>query len=270
MVDSSTDSDCVLIEVRDRVALITLNRPERLNAITSEMGSAYARALREADADPNVRVAVITGAGRGFCSGADLSVLAQGPEALDGFVSETAWEELPTGALEVGIPVVMAVNGAAAGLGFVIALTGDVCFASPSARFISAFSRLGLVAEYGAAWLLPRMVGRQRAAELLLSGRPVDAVEAERIGLVQGVHEDVVAAALAWATDVATHCSPASLATMKRQLSRADSAGMRASIAESLQLMRESFRGPDLAEALMAKAAARAPEFAPRAADQSS
>lgn len=270
MADTTAPHDSVLVEVRDRVALITLNRPERLNALTADMGAAYARALRDADADPDVRVAVVTGAGRGFCSGADLSVLAQGPEALDGFVSETAWDDLPTGALEVGIPVVMAVNGAAAGLGFVIALTGDVCLASPSARFISAFSRLGLVAEYGAAWLLPRMVGRQRAAELLLSGRAVDAAEAERIGLVQGVHDDVVTAALAWATDVARHCSPASLATMKRQMSRADSAAMGESIAESLQLMRASFRGPDLAEALMAKAAGRPPDFAARSADQSS
>lgn len=253
--------ESVLVEVRDRVALITLNRPDRLNALTSDMGAAYARALRDADADPRVRVAVVTGAGRGFCSGADLSVLAQGPEALDGFVSDTSWDDLPTGALDVGIPVVMAVNGAAAGLGFVIALTGDVCFASPSARFISAFSRLGLVAEYGAAWLLPRMVGRQRAAEILLSGRSIDAEEAERIGLVQGVHADVVGAAMAWAADVATHCSPSSLATMKQQLCAADQAELKTSIEESLRLMRDSFRGPDLAEALLAKAAGRAPEF---------
>ena len=251
----------VLVEVRDRVAIITLNRPDLLNAINAEMGSAYAAALRDADADPGVRVAVVTGAGRGFCSGADLSVLAQGPEALEAFVAESAWEDLPTGALDVSIPVVMAVNGPAAGLGFVIALTGDVCFASPTARFISAFSRLGLVAEYGVAWLLPRMIGRQRAAEILLSGRAIDSREAERIGLVQGVHDDVVTAAIEWASDVATHCSPHSLRTMKRQLSAADEAGFRETLLTSLQLMRESFRGPDLAEALVAKAAGRSPDF---------
>ena len=251
----------VLMEVRDRVALITLNRPDRLNALNSEMGPAYARALHEADAHPDVRVAVVTGAGRGFCSGADLSVLAMGPDALEGFVSETTPENLPTGALDVSIPVVMAINGPAAGLGFVIALTGDVCFASPTARFISAFSRLGLVAEYGVAWLLPRMVGRQRAAEILLSGRPIDALEAERIGLVQGIHEDVVGAAMIWAHDVAAHCSPRSLETIKRQLSAAEGESRDESIQQSLRLMRESFRGPDLAEALLAKAAGRAPDF---------
>jgi enoyl-CoA hydratase/carnithine racemase len=251
----------VLVEVRDHVALITLNRPDRLNAMTPQMGAAYAGALRGASTDPDVRVAVVTGAGRGFCSGADLSVLAAGPEALENFVSEAPRDELPTVALEVDIPVVMAVNGAAAGLGFVMALTGDVCLASPTARFISAFSRLGLVAEYGVAWLLPRMVGRQRAAEILLSGRSLDAAEAERIGLVAGVHDDVVGAAMDWARDVAAHCSPASLATMKAQLRAAEDTDLAESTAASLRLMRESFRGPDLAEALLAKAQGRAPDF---------
>lgn len=259
----------VLIELRDRVALITLNRPDRLNAVHAEMGAAYASCLREVDADPRVRVAVVTGAGRGFCSGADLSVLASGPDALEGFVSESARDDLPTGALDVDIPVVMAVNGPAAGLGFVMALTGDVCLASPSARFISAFSRLGLVAEYGIAWLLPRMIGRQRAAELLLSGRTVDAEEALRIGLVQGIHDDVVGAALAWADDVARHCSPRSLATMKRQLSAAGASDLPTALDDSLLLMRDSFRGPDLAEALIAKSSGREPEFGP-ASGQSS
>lgn len=251
----------IAVDVIDHVAVITLNRPERLNALTPEMGAEYAAALHRADADPDVRVAVVTGAGRGFCSGADLGVLAQGSDALDGFVAQTTEANLPTSALTVGIPVVMAVNGPAAGLGFVIALTGDVCFASPQARFISAFSRLGLVAEYGIAWLLPRLVGRQRAAEILLSGRPIDADEALRLGLVQAIHDDALEAAMTWARDVAAHCSPSSLRTIKRQLIDADSAGLRDSSMASLLLMRESFRGPDLAEALIAKAERRPPSF---------
>jgi enoyl-CoA hydratase/carnithine racemase len=251
----------VLVSIDQGVALITLNRPDKLNALTPEMGVAYASALLEAAADPRVRVAVVTGAGRGFCSGADLSVLAQGPEALDGFVAQTSDDVLPTTALTVDIPVVMAVNGAAAGLGFVIALTGDVCFASPQARFISAFSRLGLVAEYGVAWLLPRMIGRQRAAEILLSGRPLDADEAWRLGIVHSVHDDCLGAAMDWARDVAAHCSPSSLRTIKRQLSDADTEGLDPSTTASLALMRESFSGPDLAEALVAKAERRPPSF---------
>ena len=254
-------SDTIHVEVDQGVALITFHRPDRLNALTPQMGEEYAAAVRAANADPDVRVAVVTGAGRGFCSGADLSVLAQGPQALDGFVGQTTQENLPTAALDVDIPVVMAVNGPAAGLGFVIALTGDLCLASPQARFISAFSRLGLVAEYGVAWLLPRIVGRQRASEILLSGRAIDAEEAVHLGLVQGVHDDVVDAALTWARDVARHCSPSSLAIIKRQLREADTATMASSTAESLALMRESFRGADLPEALLAKAAGRAPDF---------
>ena len=105
------------------------------------------------------------------------------------------------------------------------------------------------------------MVGRQRAAEILLSGRPIDAIEAERIGLVQGIHEDVVGAAMTWGHDVAAHCSPRSLETIKRQLSAAEGESRDESIQQSLRLMRESFRGPDLAEALLAKAAGRAPDF---------
>lgn len=258
---SPDNSEDVLVSIDQGVALITLNRPDKLNALTPQMGIAYASALLQAAADPDVRVAVVTGAGRGFCSGADLSVLAQGPEALDGFVAQTSDDVLPTLALHVDIPVVMAVNGAAAGLGFVIALTGDVCFASPQARFISAFSRLGLVAEYGVAWLLPRMIGRQRAAEILLSGRPIDAQEAQRAGIVHAVHDDVVAAAMDWARDVAAHCSPASLRTIKAQLAASDTADFATSTRESLALMRESFRGPDLAEALLAKASRRPPAF---------
>lgn len=251
----------VLYEVRDRVALITLNRPDRLNAITADMGTAYADALHRADDDPGVRVAVVTGAGRGFCSGADLSVLAQGPEALESFTADQPFETLPTCALTTRIPVVMAVNGPAAGLGFVMAISGDVCFASPQARFISAFSRLGLVAEYAVAWLLPRQIGRQRAAEILLSGRSVDANEALRVGLVHSVTDDVVQTALDWATDVAANCSPRSLATMKRQLDDADRLSLRDSMAESLTLMAASFRQPDLAEALVAKSEKRPPRF---------
>lgn len=252
----------VIYAVDDGVALITLNRPDRLNAITAEMAHAYASAMHDANVDRAVRAIVVTGAGRGFCSGADLSVLAQGPDALDSFTADQPFDSLPTCALATVKPVVMAVNGAAAGLGFVLALSGDVCFASPQARFISAFSRLGLVAEYAVGWLLPRQIGRQRAAEILMSGRCVDAQEAHRIGMVHAIDDDVVGAAMMWAIDVATHCSPASLATMKRQLDESSMQTLADSMADSLRLMSASFRQPDLAEALIAKAEGRPPNFA--------
>lgn len=251
----------VLVDVADRVATVTFNRPDRLNALTASMGVAYADALRSLDADPGVRVIVVTGAGRGFCSGADLSVLGQGPEALDGFLADSAGGDSPTLARDIDTPVVMAVQGAAAGLGFVIALSGDVVFAGPQARFISAFSRLGLVAEYGIAWLLPRLVGGARAAEILLSGRPINADEAYRLGLVSAVVDDPLATALSWARDVADSCSPFSTATMKRQLRAASESTWDDALGLSLRLMGESFRGPDLVEALTAKLQGRAPAF---------
>ena len=250
----------VLISIDGPVATITLHRPDRLNALTPRMGAAYAAALRTADSDPAVRVAVVTGAGRGFCSGADLSLLGQGPQALDTFVSDE--RDSPTIAADVDIPVVMAVNGPAAGLGFVIAMTGDVVFAGPHAKFISAFSRLGLVAEYGIAWLLPRRVGAARAAEILLSGRAIDADEALSLGLVSAVEPDPLAAAQAWAHDVATHCSPRSLAIIKGQLREAATQDAVTAVARSRELMIDSFRGPDLPEALIAKVEGRAPRFA--------
>ena len=251
----------VLVEKRDGITIITLHRPERLNAFTPEMGRAYVAALKQADADPDVRVAVVTGAGRGFCSGADLELLAQGPAALEEFLAEQAAGTLPTAAIDVSIPVVMAVNGPAAGLGFVVALSGDLTIASPQATFISAFSRLGLVAEYAVAWLLPRQVGRQRAAEILLSGRPVDAEEAVRIGLAQSLADDPLAAAVEWATQTAALCSPHSLATMKRQLAHAEMQDFASCMAASLDLMAESFVGADFSEALRAKVERRPPSF---------
>ena len=254
----------VLLEKRDGIAVITLHRPERLNAFTPEMGRAYVAALTSADADPGVRVAVVTGAGRGFCSGADLELLARGPSALEEFLAEQAAGTLPTAALEVSIPVVMAVNGPAAGLGFVVALSGDLTIAAPQATFISAFSRLGLVAEYAVAWLLPRQVGRQRAAEILMSGRAVDADEAVRIGLAQAIADDPLAAAIEWATQAAALCSPHSLATMKRQLADAAVQDFASCMATSLDLMAESFAGADFAEALRSKAERRPPSFVRR------
>lgn len=257
------DTD-VLYDVADGVATITLNRPATLNALLPHMGPAYAALLRSADADPEVRAIVVTGAGRGFCSGADLGVLAQGADALEAFASDQGLDELPLTALSISTPVVAAVNGPCAGIGFVLALCSDVRFASTTATFSPTFPRLGLVAEYGSAWLLPRIVGRPAATELLLSGRTVDAAEAAGIGLVHAVVDDALQAARSWAVDVAASCSPRSTATIKKQLRAADHQDIDTAARESLALMRQSFRWPDLPEALMARLERRSPQFAPR------
>ncbi|MFG3022402.1 enoyl-CoA hydratase-related protein [Streptomyces sp. NPDC048254] len=245
------------------VAVITLNRPEVLNAMTRPMAEAYARALRDADADPGVRAVVVTGAGRGFCAGADLGVLNEGADAVRRFLPDS--KDLPDLALRLRKPVVAAVSGPVVGIGFAYMLGSDIRFASRETRISTSFARLGLVAEYGLSWLLPRVVGTPWALELLLSGRTIDAEEAARIGLVHRVTEpgEVLSEAVDYAADLAAGCSPSSLAAIKAQV-YADLARPREeALARTLELMDASFDGPDLAEALLARRQKRPPAFQP-------
>ena len=154
-------------------------------------------------------------------------------------------------------------NGPAAGVGFVLPLAADVRFAATSATFASMFSRLGLIAEYGCAWLLPRIVGPAHAAELLLTGRSVSADEALALGLVTSVTDDVVATAMEWANNVATNCSPKSMRAIKAQLLAGQSQTFAEASTQSLTGMRESFRWPDLLAALEGRAEKRSPNFPP-------
>jgi enoyl-CoA hydratase/carnithine racemase len=253
-------SDTVLVAEDRGVVTVTLNRPHTLNALTADMQRRYVEVLRAADADPSVRVIVVTGAGRGFCSGADLSGLAD-TGALREKVADTS--ALPTAALDVRKPVVAAVNGPVAGMGFALMMSCDVRFLAEGARIGTTFARLGLVAEYGLAWLLPRAIGRGRALELLLSGRILDSDEALRLGVVEEVvaGQPVVDRALAWARDVADNCSPRALAQIKQQVYVDATATFGESMSRSLAGMQGSFRWPDLPEALAARADKRPPRF---------
>jgi enoyl-CoA hydratase/carnithine racemase len=256
-------SDVVLVDRSDRVAVITLNRPDKLNAVTREMADAYARSMRATDEDPDVRAIVVTGAGRGFCSGADLSILGGGGDALVDFLP--APEDLPQMALDLRTPVIAAVNGPVAGVGFAYMIGSDIRFAARGATMSTTFARLGLVAEYGLSWLLPRLVGVPAALDLLLTGRTIDADEAARMGLVQAVvsPDDLLDHALAYARDLADNCSPYSLANIKAQV-YADAARDRATaLADALERMRDSVTRPDLTEAMNARAQQRAPGFPP-------
>jgi len=259
-----TESTTILYQVVDHIATITLNRPERLNALLPDMGARYADLLRTADADPDVRVIIVTGAGRGFCSGADLGVLMQGNDALQGYLSGQNPNALPTIAFSLGTPVVTAINGPTAGIGFVMAMCADIRFASTSATFNSSFSRLGLIAEYGSAWLLPRLIGLPAATEILLTGREVSAAEAESIGLVHQVSDDAYASALQWARSLIETSSPSSIAVIKEQLLHATHHTLHESVELSLTQMAASFARPDLAEALQARGEHRPPKFADR------
>ncbi len=252
----------VRYEVEDRVALVTLDRPDRLNAVTREMGQQYAAALDRAGADPEVRAVVVTGAGRGFCAGADMDLL-QGI----GTTGEGASDVLrPSLSLEPTVPkpVIAAVNGAAAGLGFVRALLCDVRFASHEAKFTTAFARRGLVAEHGISWVLPRVVGFSRAVDLLLSARTIDAAEAQRIGLVDHlVEHDVVAAAVAYAKELATWCSPTAMAHMKVQVWRDAGDHVGPALERATDLMAASFDWPDVAEGVQSWMEQRTPDWPP-------
>jgi enoyl-CoA hydratase/carnithine racemase len=256
-------SDVVLVDHRDQVAVITFNRPDKLNAVTRELADTYATHMHAADDDPDVRAIVVTGAGRGFCSGADLSILSAGADALSQFLPVR--ENLPQMALDLRTPVIVAVNGPVAGIGFAYMIGSDIRFAAEGAPISTTFARLGLVAEYGLSWLLPRLVGLPAAMDLLLTGRTIDAAEAARIGLVQAVvpAADLLDHAIGYARDLARNCSPYSLANIKAQL-YADAHRDRATaLTDTLERMRDSITHADLAEALRARAEDRPPSFPP-------
>lgn len=253
-------SDLVLTDVHDGVAVLTLNRPERLNAWTGRMESEYRAAMADAEADGGVRVIVVTGAGRGFCAGADAAAL--GPMTATGEYDSGVREDVEVGfawQLRMTKPVIAALNGAAAGVGLVLALFCDIRMAAPGAKLTTSFGRLGLPAEYGTSWLLPRLVGRGRAADLLFSSRVVLAEEAHAMGLVDRVC--TVEDALTYARSIAAEISPSSLRTMKRQLWSDLAQPLDASIAESTELLHRMVGEDDFKEGVRALQEKRLPRF---------
>jgi enoyl-CoA hydratase/carnithine racemase len=225
----------ILYSVEDRVATVTLNRPDKLNAWTAIMSDEVRDAMFAAEADSEVRVIVFTGAGRGFCAGADMSML--GGIVSDG-VSQQTQDDLHAvdaprrGGIRpdfnrkytyfpsIRKPVIGAINGPAAGLGFILALYCDIRIASDTAKFSSAFAKRGLIAEYGMAWLLPRLVGTGHALDILLSARTLDASEALRMGLVNRVctTQTFIHDVKGYARELAHNVSPRSMAVIKSQV----------------------------------------------------
>jgi enoyl-CoA hydratase/carnithine racemase len=251
----------VLVDVAERVATVTLNRPDRLNAWTGRMETEYRAAMARVDADDDVRVIVVTGAGRGFCAGADAAALTKLDDAGGGYDSGVrepveigfAWQ------LRMSKPVIAVLNGPAAGIGLVLALFCDLRFAAPGAKLTTSFARLGLPAEHGTSWLLPRLIGRSRAADLLLTSRVVVAEDALSIGLVDRVCS--VEDAIAEARSIARHSSPATLRAVKQQLWDDDARTLRESIDDAYTRLNDMFGGPDLREGVAAIREKRLPEF---------
>jgi enoyl-CoA hydratase/carnithine racemase len=257
-------SDVVQMAVDEGVALLTLNRPQRLNAWTDEMEHAYFGLLDECAASDQVRVIVVTGAGRGFCAGADMQQLQDLSDgALD---QEQRKARRPQNfPLSVPKPIIAAINGPCAGIGLVQALMCDIRFGAEGAKLTTAFARRGLVAEHGISWILPRLIGPARALDLLLSGRVVYAEEAAALGLLNRVvaPERLLDETMAYARDVAVNCSPASMATMKRQVYADYEHTLTQAIAAADQLMVASFGAPDFAEGVASFVERREPSFAP-------
>ena len=214
----------VLFEIRDGVATITLNRPEKLNAYTTEMGEEVVHALRSVRDDDAVRAVILTGAGRGFCAGVDLEHLKAhraGGNASSGpkLGEEDFLTKMPLELVEFPKPVIAAVNGAAIGVGVTMILPCDVRIAAAGAKLGVTFAKLGLLPGLGSTHLLPRLVGRAKALELVLSARVIRAEEAAEIGLVNRVvaPDQVVADARALAAEMA-ECRPEVLAAAKAAL----------------------------------------------------
>lgn len=226
----------VIYDVRDRVATVTLNRPQALNAWTSRMAVEYRHALGTAEQDDDVRVIIVTGAGRGFCAGADMNMLtglSQGDELDRGNTTDLPllnpgsehnprpdFQQQNSWPLAVRKPFIAAINGAAAGLGFVHSLYADIRFAADTAKFTTAFARRGLIAEHGISWMLPRLIGVSNAMDLLYSGRVIMADEALRMGLVSRVvpADELLPMTQEYARELATLASPRSQAIMKWQV----------------------------------------------------
>lgn len=255
--------DVVLYSAEDGIATITLNRPDRLNAWTGPLGTAYFDSLDRAADDPEVRVIVVTGAGRGFCAGADMDML-QGIQSAGGETREPETRK-HTHATKIPKPVIAAINGACAGLGLVHAAMADIRFAAAGAKFTTAFSRRGLVAEHGVSWVLPRLVGQAVALDLLMSGRVFLADEAHELGFVNKVvaADELMATTLAYARDLADNAASSSMSVMKAQVYDHFDMTLDDSLEETNVLMARSLRRPDFKEGVASFVEKRPPSFAP-------
>jgi enoyl-CoA hydratase/carnithine racemase len=266
-----------MYNVADRVATITLNRPDKLNAWTAVMEQEVRSAMEEAERDDNVRVIVLTGAGRGFCAGADMSLLSRVAdhgldESTRARVGQTAgrregvrpdFQKKYSYFPATGKPVIAALNGPVVGLGLVITLYCDLRWASDAARFSTTFARRGLIAEYGMAWMLPRLVGFPNALDLLFSARTIDAAEALRMGLVNQVFpQDVFSDKVReHAHNLASSVSPRSLRVIKRQVYDAMFQSLAEAFETSEREMLASLQSEDFKEGVAHFLEKRAPAF---------
>ncbi len=271
--------NCIKLEYSGAAAIITLNRPNALNAFTYPMMPEFRHALAQAEKNENVTGIVLTGEGRGFCAGMDMNALSNQSSGEKQEAGEEAQIDLSadpgdksmgedyisgfTYLMTVRKPIIAAVNGACAGLGLSIALLCDLRFAADTAKFVTSFSHRGLVAEHGQSWILPRVVGPSKALDLFWSSRRVLADEAKEIGLIDRVYpgEELLSAALEYIEDLARNAAPLSLKAMKYQVYRHLNMSLGDAMKESDELMAASTSHSDFKEGVTSFMEKRPPNF---------
>ena len=261
------DETPILVERKAGYRVVTLNRPQRLNAFTEAMHQALKRALDEAEGDPDCRALLITGAGRGFCAGQDLNdrLSKAGETPVLGGALETYYNPLVRKLRALPFPVVAAVNGVAAGAGANIALACDIVLAATSANFVQAFAKIGLVPDSGGTWFLPRLIGPARARALALTGEPLPAEKAEAWGLIWRTVADLEL--MGEAHKLCTHFASAptlGLALIKRALDASWENDLDAQLDLEREFQREASLTPDYAEGVRAFLEKRTPVFTGR------
>lgn len=268
--------DHIRYDVEDPIGWITLNRPKQLNAWTDQMAAEMRHAVAQAESDARIFAIVLTGAERGFCAGADMKLLRsiqagerseEMPEELAAEPGRSEMEDFrgPYSYLvSVRKPVIAAINGPVAGMAVPIIAGCDLRFASDRAIFTTAFSRRGLIAEWGSSWLLPRLLGPAHALDILFSARKFDAAEAERIGLVNRVvpHDELLPFVRSYVADMAENCSPTSISIMKKQVWEQLHAPYGPAEKDAVRKMLDSFERPDFKEGVDAFLEKRPPRFA--------
>ena len=258
------------------VAVLTLNRPDRLNTWGGDIATAFYAGIERAEDDPAVRVIVLTGRGKAFCAGAQLGSMGSVTQSIETTdetkLASLIGERQPYYLTTLCKPVIAAINGSCVGIGLTQALMCDVRFAAAGAKFAASFARRGLIAEYGVSWILPRLIGWGVALDLLLSGRTFLAEEAAELGLVKEIlpPEQLMARAMAYAEDIAQNCSPASMAIIKRQAYGDAIREVADSNTRSEVLLQQSLQRPDVIEGITSFLEKRAPHFPGlRASDES-
>jgi enoyl-CoA hydratase/carnithine racemase len=260
----------LIYDKQDKVAIVTLNRPDRMNAITPTLAGELKDAMADAERDPAIATIVVTGAGKSFCPGMDMGVLQAAAERKKG-------EPAPAAAIDINHhslfgfmlkmhkPIIGALNGNCVGMGLSMALHFDIRIAGEGTRMSAIFVRRGLSVEHGSSWLLPRLVGMSHAMDLALTGRIINAQEAMAMGLVSRVVPDaqLVSTAVEMAREIAVNCSPTAMAEAKRMLWQHLSGDYQMATDDSTQIMFSMFKQGDFKEGVLAFVQKRPPRFKP-------